>query len=96
MKFYILSAAAGILVGIVYGLLNVRSPAPPVVALLGLLGILVGEQLTAAAKRGLAGQPLTVAWLKGECARQMLGRSISRAASPPKHREAEKSASKST
>jgi XapX domain-containing protein len=89
MKFYILSAAAGILVGIVYGLLNVRSPAPPVVALLGLLGILVGEQLTAAVKRGLAGQPLTTAWLKGDCARQVLGRPIGRAAPAPKPDDAQ-------
>lgn len=29
----------------VYGLIHVRSPAPPVVALEGLLGILIGEQL---------------------------------------------------
>ncbi len=30
MKPYLLSLGAGLLVGIVYGLLNVRSPAPPV------------------------------------------------------------------
>ena len=40
MKLYLLSLGAGLLVGIVYSLLNVRSPAPPVVALVGLLGIL--------------------------------------------------------
>lgn len=45
MKPYILSLAAGLLVGIVYAMLKVRSPAPPVIALVGLLGILVGEQL---------------------------------------------------
>lgn len=45
MKPYLLSAAAGLLVGIVYAVINVRSPAPPVIALVGLLGILVGEQL---------------------------------------------------
>lgn len=44
MKMYVFSFAAGILVGVVYYLLNVRSPAPPVVALLGLLGMLIGEQ----------------------------------------------------
>ena len=48
MKPYLLSLAAGLLVGIVYALLNVRSPAPPVIALVGLLGILVGEQIPAA------------------------------------------------
>lgn len=46
MKIYLLSLGAGLLVGIVYSLLNVRSPAPPVVALVGLLGILIGEQMT--------------------------------------------------
>ncbi|MBY0242759.1 MAG: XapX domain-containing protein [Burkholderiaceae bacterium] len=45
MKLYLASLAAGLLVGIIYGVLNVRSPAPPVVALVGLLGILLGEQL---------------------------------------------------
>jgi XapX domain-containing protein len=45
MKVHLLSLGAGLLVGVIYSLLNVRSPAPPVVALIGLLGILVGEQL---------------------------------------------------
>jgi XapX domain-containing protein len=35
------SLAAGLL-GVIYSLLNVRSPAPLLVALLGLLGILIG------------------------------------------------------
>ena len=45
MKPYLLSLGAGLVVGIVYSLLNVRSPAPPVIALVGLLGILAGEQI---------------------------------------------------
>ncbi|MEI4488325.1 XapX domain-containing protein [Frigidibacter sp. MR17.14] len=44
MKIYLVSLGAGLLVGVIYSLLHVRSPAPPVVALVGLLGILVGEQ----------------------------------------------------
>jgi XapX domain-containing protein len=44
MKPYLLSLGAGLLVGIIYSLLNVRSPAPPAIALIGLLGILLGEQ----------------------------------------------------
>lgn len=44
MKLYLASLGAGLLAGIVYSLINVRSPAPPVVALLGLLGILVGSR----------------------------------------------------
>jgi XapX domain-containing protein len=51
MKPYLLSLAAGLLVGVVYSLLGVRSPAPPAVALLGLLGTLLGEQAVPLAKR---------------------------------------------
>lgn len=50
MKTYLLSAAAGLLVGVIYALLNVRSPAPPAIALVGLLGILAGEQLPSLAR----------------------------------------------
>jgi XapX domain-containing protein len=32
-------------VGVLYGLIRVKSPAPPIVALLGLLGMVLGEQL---------------------------------------------------
>jgi XapX domain-containing protein len=39
MKACLLSFGAGLLVGVVYSLLDVRSPAPPVIALVGLLGI---------------------------------------------------------
>lgn len=40
---YLLSLAAGIGVGVIYGLIAVRSPAPPIIALIGLLGMLAGE-----------------------------------------------------
>ncbi|WP_087005777.1 XapX domain-containing protein [Rhizobium sullae] len=63
MKLYLLSLGAGLLVGVIYSLLNVRSPAPPVVALIGLLGILVGEQLVPLAKRIWAREPAAVSWL---------------------------------
>lgn len=59
MKLYVISLAVGLLVGVIYGLLNVRSPAPPVIALIGLLGILIGEQIVPYAKGALARQPLT-------------------------------------
>jgi XapX domain-containing protein len=45
MMTYIFSLGAGLLVGIIYSLLGVRSPAPPYIALVGLLGILIGEQV---------------------------------------------------
>jgi XapX domain-containing protein len=48
---YLISLGAGLLVGAIYGLLGVRSPAPPVVALVGLLGMLAGEQIVPLAKR---------------------------------------------
>ncbi len=51
MKVYLLSLGAGLLVGVIYGLLGVKSPAPPVIALLGLLGMLAGEQAVPLAKR---------------------------------------------
>jgi XapX domain-containing protein len=62
MRVYLLSLGAGLLVGVVYGLLNVRSPAPPVVALLGLFGILIGEQIIPVDKHMLEGSHLAAAW----------------------------------
>ena len=41
---FLISLAVGILVGATYALLRVHSPAPPLVALVGLLGIVIGEQ----------------------------------------------------
>ncbi len=41
---FLLSLATGLLVGGLYAALRVPSPAPPLVALLGLLGIVIGEQ----------------------------------------------------
>jgi XapX domain-containing protein len=73
MKLYIVSLAAGLLVGIIYALLQVRSPAPPAIALIGLLGMLAGEQLVPIAKRLLTGQPVTVAWLRHDCMVQITG-----------------------
>ena len=51
-KLYLLSFGAGLLVGAIYGLLHVRSPAPPVIALIGLFGILIGEQAISLIERG--------------------------------------------
>jgi XapX domain-containing protein len=73
MKPYLLSLGAGIVVGVVYSLMNVRSPAPPVIALVGLLGMLAGEQVVPLAKRLFSDQPITTGWLKKECAPHVLG-----------------------
>lgn len=51
MKPYILSLGAGLLIGVIYSLMGVRSSAPPIVALIGLAGILAGEQIVPLAKR---------------------------------------------
>jgi XapX domain-containing protein len=44
MKVVLISFAVGLAVGLVYGLIRVQSPAPPIVALIGLLGMVLGEQ----------------------------------------------------
>jgi XapX domain-containing protein len=40
---YLISLAAGFVVGLLYCLVRVQSPAPPLIALAGLLGIVLGE-----------------------------------------------------
>lgn len=45
MKVLLISFAVGLFVGVLYGVIRVKSPAPPIVALLGLLGMVLGEQL---------------------------------------------------
>jgi XapX domain-containing protein len=44
MKVSFISFIVGLGVGVLYGLIRVKSPAPPIVALLGLLGMVLGEQ----------------------------------------------------
>jgi XapX domain-containing protein len=44
MKTLLISFVVGLLVGVVYGVIQVKSPAPPIIALLGLLGMVLGEQ----------------------------------------------------
>jgi XapX domain-containing protein len=44
MKGLLIPFVVGLLVGVAYGLIRVKSPAPPIVALIGLLGIVLGEQ----------------------------------------------------
>ncbi|MFO1712050.1 DUF1427 family protein [Pseudomonas aeruginosa] len=42
---YLISLGIGLLVGVLYAVLDFRSPAPPAIALVGLLGMQLGEQL---------------------------------------------------
>lgn len=73
MKTYLLSLGAGLLVGVIYAVLKVRSPAPPVIALVGLAGILAGEQLVPLAMRLLSGEGVNVAWIKRTCGQHVFG-----------------------
>lgn len=73
MKIYLMSLGAGMLVGVIYSLLNVRSPAPPLVALVGLLGILVGEQVIPMGKQMLAGTAISAAWQRSQCSNHIFG-----------------------
>lgn len=73
MKIYIVSLAAGILVGLIYAGLQVRSPAPPAIALVGLLGMLIGEQAGPVAKKLLLREPVTLSWLRSECVTRITG-----------------------
>ncbi|MGH6951241.1 MAG: XapX domain-containing protein [Vitreimonas sp.] len=73
MKPYLFSLAAGLLVGVVYSLLTVRSPAPPVIALIGLFGILLGEQAVPLVKRALAKEAVTMGWVREQCGAHVFG-----------------------
>ena len=64
MKAWIISLVCGVAAGVLYALLDVHSPAPPVVALLGLFGMLVGEQLIPIGRRLVSREPLTLAWFR--------------------------------
>ncbi len=73
MKPYLLALAVGVLVGVIYGALNVRSPAPPVIALVGLLGILAGEQLPSLFMQVYQRQTQATSWLSDHVRPHMFG-----------------------
>jgi XapX domain-containing protein len=72
-KAYVVALAIGILVGAIYGLFGVRSPAPPVVALVGLLGMLLGEQIVPVASQLLQREPTKLSAVGTSCAHHMFG-----------------------
>lgn len=72
MSSYLLSLGAGLLIGVIYSLLGVRSPAPPVVALVGLAGILLGEQIVPIAKR-IADRAELTRFIRHDCSQHVLG-----------------------
>ena len=51
MTDYLVSLVMGLVVGAAYGLVQVRSPAPPMIALVGLFGMVLGQQAVDMAKR---------------------------------------------
>jgi XapX domain-containing protein len=73
LKLYLMSLGAGVLMGVIYSLLEVRSPAPPVVALVGLLGMLAGEQIVPVGKQLLAGAELHLAWRHSKSSSHLFG-----------------------
>jgi XapX domain-containing protein len=73
MRVYAVSLAIGVLVGVIYGLLNVRSPAPPVVALVGLAGILLGEQIVPLGRRLIAGETVNLAAIAEQSREHVFG-----------------------
>ncbi|MBQ0750969.1 MAG: XapX domain-containing protein [Roseovarius sp.] len=73
MKIYLLSLGAGLLVGAIYSFLNIRSPAPPVIALVGLFGILIGEQTMPLLRQVMAGHGVTLSWFNQQCRPHLFG-----------------------
>jgi XapX domain-containing protein len=51
---YLASLGMGLLVGVAYGFVHVRSPAPPLIALIGLLGMVIGEQAVGSVRQAFA------------------------------------------
>jgi XapX domain-containing protein len=85
MKTYVISLAVGVLVGVIYSLLNVRSPAPPVVALVGLLGILVGEQLPPLVKNLWHREAISTSWVGAQVKPHVFGE-LPKAQAAPRER----------
>ena len=60
MTGYFVSLLMGMVVGLAYALVQVRFPAPPLISLVGLLGMVLGEKVVDMVKRRLplqVGQP---------------------------------------
>ncbi|PVB62486.1 DUF1427 family protein [Labrenzia sp. 011] len=73
MRLYLASLAAGVLVGAIYSLLNVRSPAPPIIALIGLLGILIGEQAVPLLRQCWRNGTVDAVWYRTTCHPHIFG-----------------------
>lgn len=73
LKAYVISLIMGMLAGVIYVAIRVEAPAPPVIALLGLFGMLVGEQLVPLVKRLIKREPVNLAWFRHECVPKISG-----------------------
>lgn len=73
MRLHLVSLAAGCLVGVIYSIMGVRSPAPPIVALVGLLGMLIGEQIPPLITSLLRDKPATHSWLNDQVLPHVFG-----------------------
>jgi len=58
MTGYLVSLLMGLAAGVAYGLVQVRSPAPPFIALVGLLGMVLGEKVADAGRDHLTPPPV--------------------------------------
>jgi XapX domain-containing protein len=66
LKPYVLSLVVGILIGLLYAVLDVSSPAPPVIALLGLLGMQIGEHIIPVCQRLIKRERIALSWFRHE------------------------------
>ncbi|WP_369935318.1 DUF1427 family protein [Xanthomonas tesorieronis] len=82
MKTYLVSLGLGLLVGVIYALFKVRSPAPPVIALVGLLGILLGEQLPPLVQRLLRSDAQPTSWFHHQVKPHVFGELPQRTRTP--------------
>ena len=51
MEPFVISLLTGVLAGVIYSVVRVRSPAPPIIALVGLLGMVIGTQIIPVGQR---------------------------------------------
>ena len=68
---YIISLGVGFGIGLLYWLLKVQSPAPPLIALAGLLGMVLGEHAIPVVKAQFFAQTPTVEVTQSDKARHV-------------------------
>ena len=61
---YSVSLIVGVLAGLIYAIIDVNSPAPPIVALVGLLGMQIGDHIIPLARRLIQRQPVNLHWFR--------------------------------